>query len=32
MFERVLEEEAGGPSELSKGAYEVGREVAHFPD
>lgn len=32
QFERVLEEEAGGSSELSEGAYETGRRVSHFPD
>lgn len=32
QFERVLEEEAGGSSELSKQAYDTGRKVAHFPD
>lgn len=32
QFERVLEEEAGGSSALSRDAYDVGRDVAHFPD
>ncbi len=32
QFERVLEEEAGGSSQLSKQAYETGRKVAHLPD
>jgi hypothetical protein len=32
QFERVLEEEAGGSSELSEGAYETGRRLAHLPD
>jgi len=31
-FERLLEEAAGGSSELSEGAREVGRQVAHLPD
>lgn len=31
-IECLLEEEAGGSSELSKSAYDVGRKVAHFPD
>jgi hypothetical protein len=32
QFERVLEEVAGGSSDLSRQAYETGRKVAHFPD
>jgi hypothetical protein len=32
QIERLLEEEAGGSSELSKGAYDVGRKVAYLPD
>lgn len=32
QFERVLKDEAGGLSELSKQAYETGRKVAHLPD
>jgi hypothetical protein len=32
QFERVLEEEAGGSSDLSRDAYERGRDFAHLPD
>jgi hypothetical protein len=32
QFERILEEEAGGSSELSKRAYDTGRQLAHLPD
>lgn len=32
QFERLLEAEAGGSSELSEQAYDTGRKVAHFPD
>ena len=32
QFERVLEEAAGGSSDLSRRAFETGRKVAHFPD
>jgi hypothetical protein len=32
QFERLLEQEAGGSSDLSEGAYEIGRDLAHLPD
>lgn len=32
QFERVLEKEAGGSSELSEESYEAGRKLAHLPD
>lgn len=32
QFDRVLENAAGGSSDLSRQAYETGRKVAHFPD
>jgi hypothetical protein len=31
-FKDALEEETGERSELSKGAYETGRRLAHLPD
>lgn len=31
-FKRALEEEIGERSELSRGAYETGRRLAHLPD
>lgn len=31
-FKRALKEETGERSELSKGAYETGRRLAHLPD
>jgi len=31
-FERLLEEAGGGSSELSEGARDTGRKVAHLPD
>lgn len=31
-FEQILEEEAGGSSELSRGAYDQGRDFANLPD
>lgn len=32
QFERVLEEAAGGSSELNEESYEAGRTLAHLPD